>query len=68
MTKHTLEALKEFARMALLSILPIIITSLEADQLDIKTVGITLIVAILRSMDKWVHENPSIPMDGISPI
>lgn len=59
MTKITkeilIETLKELARVALLSMLPIAISQLETDKFQWEVVAIAGIIAVLKAIDKGVH-------------
>lgn len=67
MQEHTLEAIKEFIRVIILSALPVIIMAIESGDFSKPTI-IAIVVALLRGLDSWVHENPNIDSKGISPI
>ncbi len=50
------EAGKELARVVLLAILPVLIISLEKGDVDWRAVGLAGSVALLRAVDKGLHE------------
>lgn len=50
------EALKEFFRVVVLSVIPVLITSLEKGAVDIKTIAVVGLIAGLRFIDKLLHE------------
>lgn len=56
MNQSIIEAVKELLRVIVLSIIPILIVSLESGKLDLKLIGVTVAVAVLRALDKWLHE------------
>jgi hypothetical protein len=55
MEKQDLEALKELLRVIVLAIIPNLIASLEAGELDWRVLIMTLSIAALRAVDKWLH-------------
>lgn len=57
MTQPFKEALKELMRVILLSVIPVLITSVEAGIVDPKVVLTVAILAALRFIDKYLHEN-----------
>lgn len=56
MTQPLIEALKEMGRIMVLAAIPVLIDGLSADGLDWRLVGITVAIAGLRFLDKWLHE------------
>jgi hypothetical protein len=54
--KALIEAVKEFFRVVVLAVIPILITSLETNTLDLKVVAVVGVVAGLRFVDKYLHE------------
>ena len=57
MSKEILiKAVKEFFRVVLISIIPILISSLENNSIEIKVVLVVAGVAGLRFIDKLLHE------------
>lgn len=70
MTTQVSESIKEFARMCIIAVLPVIILSLEKQDFDVKATGIALALAILRAVDRYIHESDEgvfRKMNGISP-
>lgn len=67
MTDAVIEGLKQFARVVLAATLPIIIAGLSKGSIDINGVIIAAVMATLMGVDKWVHENPNIKANGLSP-
>ncbi len=65
------EAVKEVVRMLLISILPVLISGLES-QLEIKVIVVSVVIAVLRGLDKYLYmtksENPAtelLKLEGI---
>lgn len=50
------EAIKEFGRVIVLAIIPILISNLTEDTFNWKVVAVTAALAGLRFIDKWMHE------------
>lgn len=61
------EAIKELMRVGIIAALPLVIDGLSKGALDLKLVGIAALIAVLRAVDKYVHEEPKIKSDGIIP-
>lgn len=49
------EALKELARVALMAAVPMLILQVQDGKLDLKILGVVIILATLRFADKWLH-------------
>ena len=56
MKENLLKAVKEFLRVVVLAIIPLLIVGLQEGSLDIKLVIIAGAVAGLRFIDKLLHE------------
>jgi len=57
MSTQFVEALKEFLRTALLAIVAIVLAQLQAGQpIDLHAVVLAAAVALLRAIDKYLHE------------
>ena len=57
MSKEALiKALKELGRVALISIIPLVITSVEKGVIDYKAIGVVAAIACLKFIDKLLHE------------
>lgn len=56
MKESIIEALKEGARVVLLAIVPLLIVSLESGVFDWKLIGTVAGLALLRMIDKFLHE------------
>lgn len=50
------KGLKEFSRVILIAILPVIIDSLERNILDWKVVLVAVAIAALKAVDRGMHE------------
>ena len=61
-----IEGLKELARVALIAVVPIIISGLEAGKLDWKLVLVSGVIAILKAVDKFVHKS-DLKANGLIP-
>ena len=58
MSKELLESIKEGLRVFLLAVGPLIVIELEKGSgFDFKSVGIAGVIAVLRFVDKWLHES-----------
>ena len=62
-----LEAVKEFGRIILLSLLPLVATALESGALFTKASLVTLSVALLRAVDAYIHERKDFKANGLIP-
>lgn len=51
------EAIKELLRVCVLAVVPVLIAYLEAGKFDWKGLAVLLGVAVLRAVDKFLHEN-----------
>lgn len=67
MSKAFVEAIKEFGRIVLLSVLPVVATALEAGSLFTKAMLVALAVALLRGLDAYIHERKDIKANGLVP-
>ena len=54
--KWLIEAVKEFFRVMLLAVIPVVIQMLQDGQICWKTVGIIALIAGLKFIDKMLHE------------
>lgn len=61
------EAGKEAGRVVLMAVIPVAVLSLEKGELNLRAIVLTGAIALLRALDKWVHENPKIKANGILP-
>ena len=55
MNKQTKEGGKEFLRILLISIIPILLLYAESGTFDWKPFGMALAVAVLKASDKFLH-------------
>ena len=53
-------AIKEAGRVVIISVIPIVITSLQADKFDWKLIWVTAGIALLRFVDKLIHEQSKV--------
>ena len=68
MTKKSWKALieggKELVRTGLIAAVPLIIDGLIADAVNVRLIGIAFAIAVLRAIDKGLHEkNFKSPLD-----
>jgi hypothetical protein len=56
LSKPVIEASKEALRVVVLSILPVLITQVELGVLDYKVLSIVGLLALLKWLDKFLHE------------
>lgn len=61
-----IEGLKELARIAIIAVVPILISGLEAGALDWKLILVSAIIAILKAVDKFVHKS-DLKANGLIP-
>jgi len=47
---------KEFLRVGILAVIPVLISQLESQKVDWKTIGVVFVVAILKAVDRGIHE------------
>lgn len=50
------EALKELIRTGVIAMIPVLIEGLMADAINFRIVGIAGAIAVLRALDKFLHE------------
>lgn len=67
MNQHTKEALKEMARVFVLAALPALIIQLQNNTLDLRALLLVGVIAVLKGLDRWIHENPNIKSSGLLP-
>lgn len=63
-----LEGAKELLRTALFAAAAVIATSIPTHHIDWWAVAGAVATAVVSGLDKYVHEDPTIPANGISPI
>lgn len=56
LSKPIVEAVKEAGRVAVLAVIPVLIVALQENKFDWRIIAVTMAVAVLRSIDKWMHE------------
>lgn len=54
--KPVIEATKELARVAMLAAIPVLIIALEQNKLNARVLYATVGIAVLRAVDKYLHE------------
>jgi hypothetical protein len=54
------EAGKELLRVALLAVIPLLIDMLNSGEVNWKALGIVALIAVLRAVDKLLHETGKI--------
>lgn len=59
---------KEFVRVAILAAVPLLIVQLEAGKVEYRLIVITAVVAGLRAVDRYIHQNDNVPLSGLSPV
>ena len=59
------EFILELLRMATLAVLPVLIPALESGNVDYKVVATLVVVAVLKSIDRALHES-KVAVDGIT--
>lgn len=57
MSKEFNEALKEYFRVLLIAILPVVVVSLESGQLDTKSFIVAVCIAAAKATDKYIHKH-----------
>lgn len=57
LNKDLVEGIKEIVRTALIAAIPVVIDALSSPLgVDWKAVGLAIVIAVLRGLDKWGHE------------
>jgi hypothetical protein len=51
-----IDGIKEFLRIGVIAIIPVVISQLETQKVDWKVVVIVFVVAILKAIDRGMHE------------
>lgn len=54
-----IEGIKELIRVAILSVIPVAYLSIEQGNIDLKAILIVAVLAVLRGVEKLLHENDS---------
>lgn len=55
-SKALLEGLKEAGRVVVLAVIPLLIDSLNKGQVDLRVIAVAGAIALLRFLDKTLHE------------
>jgi len=58
------EAAKEALRVCLVAVIPVLIDSLNAGSINFRAVGIIAMIALLRLVDKYLHESGKVLGDA----
>lgn len=61
------EAGKEFGRVIVLAIIPVLITLLEQPTFSWRAALVAIAIAALRAVDKYRHEDPGTKANGLVP-
>jgi len=56
LSKPQIEAFKELGRVAVLALIPLLIVALQTRTFDWYYIAITVAIAVLRAIDKLMHE------------
>ena len=56
MSNSLKEAIKEFGRIVVLAVVPVLIAGLEGSGVSFKTVAIVGALALLRAIDRYLHK------------
>lgn len=49
-------ALRETLRTTVIALIPVVIIQIEANAFDYQLIGVSLIIGLLRGIEKWLHE------------
>jgi len=58
-------ALKEFVKVALLAMIPLLIVGLSSNSIDWKGVGVAGVIAFLNALNEFLKKTKSIDYNGI---
>ena len=62
-----IEGVKQLARVALVAVIPLVISGLQDNSLNWRSVAIAGIIAVLMGLDKFLHEsNTGIGGNGLT--
>jgi len=64
MKEALLEGLKEAGRVVVLAVIPLLIDSLAKGQIDWGVIAVAGAIALLRFLDKFLHEQEKIGVSG----
>lgn len=56
MTDQIQEAIKEGLRIVVIAIIPVLIPMIQNEAWDVKSILIVAVIAVLRALDKFLHE------------
>ena len=51
------EGLKQLLRVALVAVIPLVISGLSSNSLDVKSIAVAGMIAVLMGIDKWLHQS-----------
>ena len=57
MSKPLSEAVKEFFRVVVIAIIPVVVDGLSRNVIDMRLVAVAGSIAGLRAIEKWLHES-----------
>jgi hypothetical protein len=64
MSHQVVETLKEFLRIVLIAVIPVVIDGLQTGVVNWQIIAVAAGVAALRALDKFLHEgNVATPLD-----
>lgn len=52
-----IEGAKQLLRVALVAVIPLVISGLQTNSIDWRSIVIAGIIAVLMGVDKWLHKN-----------
>jgi len=61
--KALVSGLRDFLRVELLAVVPVLIVSLQAPEITVKLIVLQTVVAVLKGIEKYLHkaEKPALP-------
>lgn len=54
--KQFTSAIREALRTTIIALIPVVIIQIEAGAVDMKMISVTLIIGLLRGIEKFAHE------------
>jgi hypothetical protein len=64
LSEEFIEGLKEILRTGLITVIPVIIDSVEKQQIDWRVILVAFVISVLRGIDKFIHESKiTTPLD-----
>jgi len=49
-------AVRETLRTTVIALIPVVIIQIEANAFDYKLIGVSLVIGLLRGLEKWLHK------------